>query len=124
MALPTSPAHAWTQSIDLPSRLFGRVSNDDVELYEEDEEFVLSIEMPGFDQEEIDVTWDDGRLRVAAENVEETRDRKRTYHRTFRLPKRIDDEEISATYRNGVLEVRLPIEAKATQRGRQIDIEG
>lgn len=122
MALPTNPASTWNQSASLPSRLFG--SSDDVELYEEDEAFVLSIEMPGFDREEIDLTWDDGRLRVAAEHVDEARDRKRTYHRTFRLPKRVDDEEIGATYRNGVLEVTLPIAMGATQRGRSIEIEG
>lgn len=122
MALPTNPADTWSQSASLPSRLFGR--SDDVELYEEDEAFVLSIEMPGFDREEIDLTWDDGRLRVAAEHVDEARDRKRTYHRTFRLPKQVENEEIDATYRNGVLEVTLPIARGAAQRGRSIEIEG
>jgi HSP20 family protein len=122
VALPTNPASTWSQSSNVPSRLFG--SSDDVELYEEDEAFVLAIEMPGFDPEEIDLTWDEGRLRVAAEHVDEARDRKRTYHRTFRLPKRVEDEEIDVTYRNGVLEVSLPIARDATQRDRSIEIEG
>ncbi|MFC7007578.1 hypothetical protein ACFQKF_07315 [Halalkalicoccus sp. GCM10025322] len=44
MALPTNPT-TWSQSASLPSRPFGR--SDDVELYEEDEAFVLSIEIEG-----------------------------------------------------------------------------
>jgi hypothetical protein len=41
MALLTNPANTWNQSASLPSRPFGR--SDDVELYEEDEAFVLSM---------------------------------------------------------------------------------
>ena len=55
MALPTSPTSNWTQSLDFPSRLF-ETTRGDYELYEEDDEFVLSVEMPGFDREEITVT--------------------------------------------------------------------
>ncbi|WP_336363861.1 Hsp20/alpha crystallin family protein [Halalkalicoccus salilacus] len=45
-----------------PITTLGR--SDDVELDEEDEAVVLSIEMPGLDREEIDLTWDDGRPHV------------------------------------------------------------
>ena len=54
MALIRSPTSSWRQGLDLPSRLFER-SSTDYELYEEDDEFVLSIELPGFDPEEIAV---------------------------------------------------------------------
>ena len=50
MALPTSPASSWIQSLDFPSRVFDQ-SGDDYELYEEDGEFVLSVETPGFERE-------------------------------------------------------------------------
>jgi len=56
---------SWMQSLDLPSRLFGNEFGGDYELYEEDGEFVLTIDMPGFEPEEIDVAWDDGLLNVA-----------------------------------------------------------
>ena len=46
------PANTWTQGLDFPSRLFESGSND-YELYEEDGEFVLSVELPGFDPAEI-----------------------------------------------------------------------
>jgi HSP20 family protein len=123
MTLPTSPANTWFGSTDFPSRLF-QSGSDDYELYEEDDEFVLSVEMPGFDTEEIEITWDDGVLNVAAEHEDERRNRRKTYHRRFRFPKRIDDDEIAARYENGVLDVYLPVETSATVAGTRIEIEG
>jgi len=43
--------------MDCPSRVFGQ-SSDDYELYEENDEFVLSIELPGFEREDISLSWD------------------------------------------------------------------
>jgi HSP20 family protein len=122
MALPRSPATSWMQSLDFPSRLFESGSND-YELYERDDEFVLSVEMPGFDPGEIDVTWDDGVLNVAAERSDEQRGHRKTYHRRFRFPKTVDDDGIGAEYHNGILEVTLPVETGATVSGKRIEIE-
>lgn len=122
MALPTSPT-SWTSGIDLPSRFFG-TGSDDYELYEEDGQFVLGVELPGFEPDEIDVNWYEGRLNVSAEHEDDARGRKRTYHRTFRMPKEIEPDEITAEYRNGVLEVTLPIMEGALQRGHTIEVEG
>ncbi|MFB6310008.1 MAG: Hsp20/alpha crystallin family protein [Salinirussus sp.] len=122
MALPTRPSSSWFGGTDFPSRLFETGSND-YELYEEEDEFVLSVELPGFDPEEIAVSWDDGVLNIAAEQEDERRSQRKTYHRRFRFPKNVEDEDITAEYTNGILEVRLPVMAGATTRGRQIEIE-
>ncbi|MFB6128966.1 MAG: Hsp20/alpha crystallin family protein [Halorhabdus sp.] len=122
MALPTTPSSSWLQSMDFPSRLF-ETGSSDYELYEEDDEFVLSVELPGFDPEEITVSWDDGVLNIAAEQTDESRDQRRTYHRRFRFPKTIDDDAIAAEYNNGILEVRLPVMAGATTRGKEIEVQ-
>lgn len=108
--------------MDLPSRLFG-TGSDDYELYEADGEFVLSIEMPGFDPEEIDVAWYDGRLNIAAEHEDDRRGRRETYHRSFRFPSEVDDEDITAQYQNGVLEVTLPAETGVDAKGTRIPVE-
>ncbi|MDY6769168.1 MAG: Hsp20/alpha crystallin family protein [Candidatus Nanohaloarchaea archaeon] len=121
--LSPTVADRWTQGIGLPSKLFSGTRSDDTELYEEDDAFVLSIEMPGFDSEDIDVTWNEGRLNVAAEHVDEERNRKRTYHRAFRLPKDVDTDGIEAVYENGILEVRLPIIEGSTIEGQPIDVK-
>ncbi|MFB6147014.1 MAG: Hsp20/alpha crystallin family protein [Halobacteriaceae archaeon] len=122
MALPRSPANSWLQNLDLPSQLL-ETSGNDYELYEDDGEFVLSVEMPGFDPAEITVSWNEGVLNVAAEHEDEAREQRRTYHRRFRFPKDVDDDAIAASYNNGILEVRLPIETGATVSGREIEIE-
>jgi len=98
-------------------------SSNDYELYEEDDEFVLSVEMPGFDPEEIDVSWDEGVLNIAAEHEDETRGERKTYHRRFRFPKNVEDDDIEAQYNNGILEVRLPVITDATTRGKQIEVK-
>jgi HSP20 family protein len=124
MALPTTtPTSSWLQSLSNPSQLFG-TGRDDYELYEQDGEFVLSVEMPGFDHEDVEVTWHEGRLHVAAEREDEHRNQRRTYRRSFRLPKEIDDDAIAARYRNGVLEITLPTVEGATTRGKTIPVEG
>lgn len=127
MPLPTTTNTPWTQGLGLPSRILGGESQfggTDYELYEENGEFVLSVEAPGFEADEFELAWDDGVLNVAAEHVDEERGRKRTYHQRFRFPKDVADEEIAAQYRNGVPKITLPIEVDATARGRTIPVEG
>ncbi|MFB6118696.1 Hsp20/alpha crystallin family protein [Halosegnis sp.] len=125
--MPTT-SNDWTGTFDLPSRFFGAdgpfglFGADDYELYEEDGEFVLTVEMPGFDPADIDATWHDGRLTIAAETVDEDRGRERTYHRSFRFPKAVAEDALSASYNNGVLEVRLPV-AETSDKGTAIPIE-
>ena len=123
MALPTDPTSSWMQGLGFPSRILND-SGTDYELYEEDDEFVLTVELPGFDREEIDLAWDAGVLNIAAEHADEDRGRKRTYHRRFRFPKEVDEADISASYTNGILEVRLPVETEAAAHGTAIPIEG
>jgi HSP20 family protein len=97
-------------------------SSNDYELYEEDGEFVLSVELPGFDPGEITVTWDDGVLNIAAEHEDDARGQRTTYHRRFRFPKDVDEEAIEAEYNNGILEVWLPVGTGAAVTGTEIEI--
>ena len=122
MALPRSTPSSWVQDAEFPSQLFGRGA-DDYQLYEEDGEFVLSVELPGFDTDDISVAWDDGVLNIGAERTDDQRGQRKTYHRRFRFPKHVDDDDITAEYTNGVLEVSLPIEAGATASGREIAVQ-
>lgn len=123
MAFPTTPSGSWSNSFGVPSRLFGTDGSDEgFELYEEDDAFVLTVEMPGFDPEDIDLRWDDGRLYVAAEHHDDERGRRKRFYRSFRLPKRVVDDDIEATYTNGVLEVTIPI-AQGAAPGEPIPIE-
>jgi hypothetical protein len=66
---------------------------------------------------------DDGILNIAAEHVDEDRGEQKTYHRRFRFPKDVEDDDISAAYNNGILEVRLPVMTGAAVSGKEIPIE-
>lgn len=77
---------------------------------EKDKEMIVRAEMPGFDEKEMDVRLENGVLTIQAEK-EQTGDGQRNYRRFFRqmsLPPGIDAEKIHASYRNGVLELRMP----------------
>ena len=123
MALPSVQDESWFSGFDFPNRMFSKW-NSDYELYEEDDEFVLRIELPGYNRDDISVSWDDGILNVAAEGIDESIDRHRTYHRRFRFPLTVESEAIEARYRNGVLDVRLPVSTGAVLTGEEIEVQG
>lgn len=89
-----------------------------VDVFEEDEEFVVVADLPGYETEDIEIElYDDRRLRLTAERTTE-RDYeddvvvRRERHseqasRTLRLPGEVVPNETEAEYENGVLTVRL-----------------
>lgn len=106
----------------LPVGSFGKTNLD---LTERDGEYVLSADLPGFETEEITLSFDDGMLSIVAEHEmdDETVSRGRTVHEQVTVPATIDEEAIAATYRNGVLTVRMPILAELEESGHVIEIE-
>lgn len=71
---------------------FGLLDSPEYELDEEDGVFVLSVELPGFDRDEMTVAWDEGILTIAAEYDDERRVESERYQRRFRFPKEIDED--------------------------------
>jgi HSP20 family protein len=90
-----------------------------VDIYEtEQHEIVLEAELPGMKREDIDITFDNNVLTLKGERKIEheiARDRfqrmerfEGSFSRSFTLPPTIDAANISASYKDGVLTVRLP----------------
>ncbi len=96
-----------------------------VDLTEHDDEFVVTVDMPGFEREDIDLRFHDGVCYLAAEHedVDETSARRRSIREQVSVPRAVEVDEITATYRNGVLEVHLPIVEGAAERGHRIDVD-
>jgi len=94
---------------------------------------VVAVDLPGFETEEIDLRFDDGILLIEAEH--ETEDdfeddarrlrsiRNRRVFERVRLPGAVVADEITASYSNGVVEVRVPTEEAVDDGGTVIDIE-
>lgn len=103
-----------------------------VDIEDRDDAFVVTADVPGFEKDEVEVTIADSTLRITAESeLEETEEetnyvrrerRSRSVSRSVQLPGPVDDESISASYKNGVLTVTLP-KIDAETGGIRIDIE-
>jgi HSP20 family protein len=88
------------------------------DVYETDEEFVVELEVPGFDERELTIEVTDHTLAIKGER-EKTEEKKtkefalherleRKFERRFVLPPDAATDEIHATFGNGVLEVHTP----------------
>lgn len=103
--------------------------NPPVDVLEENDKILVKVEVPGIDEKDLRVTFEDGILTIAGERQFERKD-DRNYHRieraygsftrTFTLPRSVDASQIVANYRNGVLEVEIP--KKEESRPKQIQI--
>ncbi|MFB6138807.1 MAG: Hsp20/alpha crystallin family protein [Halosimplex sp.] len=93
----------------------------EVELFRDDDAYVVYADLPGYDREAIDVRWHDGRLHVTAERLGSDGET-RVFNRHVSVPRRVDPEDITATYRDDVLEVRLPLSADDSRPGTRIEV--
>jgi len=94
----------------------------ELELYRDDGTYRVFVDLPGFDPEDIAVTWLDGRLAVAARRPSPTGSA-RVFDHEVTVPRPVDAESITATYREGVLDVELPVAEGESPPGRRIEID-
>lgn len=82
-------------------------------------------DLPGFEREAIDLQYHDDVLTIEAtqEASDDTRTHRREFHEQITVPSEVDADAITATYRNGVLEVTLPLVEPDAEAGRHIDID-
>lgn len=102
-----------------------------VDLVDEDDELVLTAELPGFDAEDIDVRVTDHTLRLEAEQDTSERTAAGEYitqerrhasaMRSISLPAAVETDAISAEYDNGILTVRMP-KSDPVAEGTEIEI--
>jgi HSP20 family protein len=91
---------------------------------ENDKEIVVRAEMPGFEENEIDVQLNQDVLTIKGEKEKkgDGQEEYRSFFRSVVLPPGIDPAKVQASYRNGVLEVHIP-RAEGAQP-RQIPVQG
>ena len=101
-----------------------------VDIFEDDDKLVLSVEVPGIDKKDIKINVENNVLSISGERKfeqEEKKDNFRrierrygSFYRSFTLPRAVDTEKIEATTKNGVLEITLPKREEA--KPRQIEV--
>ena len=111
----------------------GRGDSTSIDVADRGDEFVVTADLPGYRKADIDVTLRGDRLQIRGEREEASEEgeegryiRKERRHesvsRSVSLPSEVDEESVSAQYRNGVLTVTLPKRGVAGDDSHQIDI--
>lgn len=100
------------------------------EMEETDKEIIVRVELPGMEKEDCHITIDGGMLYLRGEKRFERTTQDSTYHvmeraygafqRAIPLPRNVDTNDAQASYKNGVLTVRLP--KLGGEKGRTIPI--
>ncbi|PSQ23340.1 heat-shock protein Hsp20 [Halobacteriales archaeon QS_8_65_32] len=104
-----------------------------MDVAEQDEEYVVTADLPGYEKKNIDLSISERTLRVSAEREDSTdesnddgtylrRERRRqSVSRAITLPEEVEEEESNAVYNNGVLTITLPKRDRSSD-SRSIDI--
>ena len=89
-----------------------------VDVAEKDKQYEITAELPGMDQNNIEVSLSDGVLTIKGEKKEEKEEKKKDYYlserrygsfqRSFQVPEGADAEKVEANFKNGILTVILP----------------
>jgi HSP20 family protein len=104
-----------------------------VDVYEDEHNITLKIEVPGIDEQDINVTIENNTLTVRGERRFEKDEKEENFHRvermygsftrSFTLPNTVDPEQVSAHYEKGVLKIRLSKKAEAKPKLIKVNVE-
>lgn len=128
---PFSPLREFFED-DFPSRELVGGTDLAMDIYEEGDDVVAKMNLPGIDPDDVDINLDKDRLTISGEYSEEKEDsgkqysfRQRRYgsfSRSVRLPKLVNEDATEASYKDGVLTVTMPkIDKEKTARQIKID---
>ena len=100
------------------------------DIYEDEREYMLALDLPGIKRDSLDVSLDDATLTIRGERaaqegvgVRRAERPQGRFVRTFSLPDAVDRAGIAADYKDGVLVLHLPKRAEQQARRVKIDIK-
>jgi HSP20 family protein len=104
-----------------------------VDVYEDEHNITLKIEVPGIDEKDINVSIENNTLTVRGERRFEKDEKEENFHRvesrygsftrSFTLPNTVDPEQVTAHYEKGVLKIRLSKRAEAKPKLIKVSVE-
>jgi HSP20 family protein len=140
-----NPLHDLVSLQDRMNRLFEDASqrrasegnpSDEVEavdwypaadVYESDGEYTVAVDLPGIDRATLDISVDDDRLTIKGNRVARDTVRQRAecpsgrFLKTFSVPAAVDQNDIRADYKDGVLQVHLP--KRPERKSKRVEIK-
>jgi len=103
-----------------------------VDIYEDEHNITLKVEVPGVDEKDIDVRVENNTLTVRGERKFEKEEKEENFHRverrygsftrSFTLPNTVDTENVQANYEKGVLNIRLAKKAEAKPKQIKVNV--
>jgi len=107
---------AWTPAVDIA---------------EHDDQFVVKVELPGVNKDDVKITLENNILTIRGEKKQEKETKKENYHRversygsfqrSFTLPTTVKSDKIDAVYKDGILHIALPKAEEA--KPKQIEVK-
>ncbi len=128
MDLVKNIAKDFFKEVDDKSREFFEFVLPPIDLHEEDDTLLVTVDMPGFDKNDINVTLNSNILSIKAEKKNDVngriimKQRPRIIDKKMRLPiimKEGEEKVKSAKYVDGVLTIKIPI----TKKGKKISLD-
>lgn len=103
-----------------------------VDVYEDEHNIVLKIEVPGIDEKDIDIRIENNVLTVHGERKIDKEEKEENYRRverqygsftrTFTLPNTVDADNVQANYDKGVLKIQLAKRAEAKPKQIKVNV--
>jgi HSP20 family protein len=104
-----------------------------MDLAEKDGEYEITAELPGIDENNVEIKLSNRTLTIKGEKQEEKEEKDKDYYlserrygsfqRSFQLPEGIDTDKIEASFAKGVLTVKLPKSADAQKAEKKITVK-
>lgn len=102
-----------------------------VDIFEDGNDVVVKAEIPGITKDDLKVDITDDSITISGEKKQEKEVNREDYHRlecsygsfrrSFRLPETVESDKAKATFRDGILEIRMP--KSETSKKRRITID-
>ena len=103
-----------------------------VDVVETEGEFLLHAELPGVEKKDVKLSIERGVLTLAGQRDQPKEDKGRRYHRvertygrfarSYTMPELVDEQKLTAEFRNGVLTVHLPKSEKAKPKSIEVQV--
>lgn len=123
-------APSWMPRFKFPE--FADVSTS-VDMFEEGDDLVVKAEIPGMKKDEISIDFSGDVVTISGEKKSEERTERKDYYRVersfgsfsrrLRLPVEVQIDKTHASFKDGVLEIRMPKSEAAKQKVRKITVE-
>jgi HSP20 family protein len=105
-----------------------------VDVYEDEQNLILKLEVPGVEESDLNVSVENDTLTVQGERKFEKEEKEENFHRierrygsftrTFKLPNTVDADKVEASYDKGILKISLAKRAEAKPRQIKVGVVG